>query len=81
MTLSPNPANESTSIGFGLSQTSRIELAVFNINGKKVKTLLNGERPAGSHQIQINVSDFPNGVYFVVLQTGFDKQVRKLVVY
>jgi hypothetical protein len=81
MTLSPNPANELTSIGFGLSQTSRIELAVFNINGKKVKTLLNGERPAGSHQIQINVSDFPNGVYFVVLQTGFDKQVRKLVVY
>jgi hypothetical protein len=80
MTITPNPVKSLTTIGFGLSQTNRIELAVFNSNGKKVKTLLNGTKPSGSHQIQMDVNDLPNGIYFVVLQTKFDKQVLKLVV-
>lgn len=45
----PNPFNPSTTIGFGLPQTSRVELAVYNMLGQKVRTLDSGTRSAGVH--------------------------------
>jgi len=80
MTLSPNPTKGLLEISFGLSQTGPLEIAVYNLNGRRLKTLLKETRNSGGHQLQVDISDVPNGIYFLVLQAKFDKQVHKLVV-
>ena len=80
MTLSPNPTNGLLEIGFNLTQTEHLEIAIYNLNGRRLKTLLKETQNSGDHQLQVDVSDLPNGIYFVVLQSGLSKQVQKLVV-
>jgi len=80
MTLSPNPAKELFEIDFNLSQTEQLDMAIYNLNGRRLKTLLKETRNSGSHQLQADISDLPNGIYFLVQQTKFNREVHKLVV-
>lgn len=80
MTLSPNPVKEVLKIGFGLSQTEHLEIAICNFNGQQLTTVSNKTFSSGGHQLQVNITGLPNGIYFVVLQGGLSRQVRKLVV-
>ena len=47
----PNPFNPSTTIEFSIQNDSQIELSVFNIKGRKVKTLVHNELAEGDHSI------------------------------
>lgn len=47
----PNPFNASTVIGVSLPRAGRVELAVYNALGQRVRTLVRGELPAGSHEV------------------------------
>ncbi len=47
----PNPFNPSTTIRYRLPVSAKVKLMVYDINGKKIKTLLVGEEPAGEHRI------------------------------
>ena len=69
----PNPFNSSTTIRYRLSQPADIFLAVYNLTGHKVRTLVNGSRSAGFHNERWNGADdaghaLPSGVYFYRLQ-------------
>ena len=48
----PNPFNASTTIAFQLGLPSQVELAVYNISGQRVRTLISGSLPAGHHRLQ-----------------------------
>ena len=48
----PNPFNASTTIAFQLAFASQVELAVYNISGQRVRTLISGSLPAGHHRLQ-----------------------------
>jgi len=76
----PNPFNPSTSIGYQLPVLSRVELAVYNIIGQKVATLISGKQPAGVYHVTWNAGGFASGVYYYRLTTdqGF-VQTRKLL--
>jgi len=60
----PNPFNPATVIKFDLPEESEVRLAVYNILGKKVKTLLNKKLSAGVHKISWQASEYSSGVYF-----------------
>jgi hypothetical protein len=47
----PNPFNPSTVIPFMLAKAGRVELVIFNIAGQRIKTLLSGHMPSGSHTV------------------------------
>jgi uncharacterized protein (TIGR02145 family) len=47
----PNPFNPSTVISFFLSRPSEVTLAIYNLMGQKIKTLIDGYKPAGSGQV------------------------------
>jgi hypothetical protein len=74
----PNPFNASTNIEFELSKASRVELSVYDITGARVATLLNGDRPAGKHQINWDASAIASGVYYYTLRADGAETSRKM---
>ena len=60
----PNPFNPSTVIGYRLAADARVTLAVYDLLGQKVATLVDGLVPAGSHSVTWNAGSFGSGVYF-----------------
>jgi hypothetical protein len=80
----PNPFNPSTSIEFYLPGSSRVRLDVFDVTGRLVSTLLDENRPAGTHSVEWNGSDpagrpAASGVYFYRLVAGKDALTRKMI--
>ena len=61
----PNPFNPSTTIQFALSEPSQVSIQVFDVNGRRVRTLINEEsRTSGQHAISFDASNLASGVYF-----------------
>jgi hypothetical protein len=72
----PNPFNPTTTIRFSLPVAAQTELAVFDMNGRKVSTLVNGMMSANTmHEIVWNATDnagniLPSGMYIYRLTSG-----------
>ncbi len=65
----PNPFNPTTSISFGLPASGYVKLAVYNILGREVRTLVSSPMEAGSYQAEWNSTDnigrkISSGIYF-----------------
>jgi Arylsulfotransferase (ASST)/Secretion system C-terminal sorting domain/Cep192 domain 4 len=75
----PNPFNPSTIISYEIPAQSYVSLTVYDILGRLVKKLVNGEKPAGKYSVIFNSTNFSNGVYFYKLRAGNYTQVRKMV--
>ena len=66
----PNPFNPNTVIRYQLSVTSHINLKVYNILGKEIRTLVDELQRAGEHTINFNGSGLSSSVYFYRLTAG-----------
>jgi hypothetical protein len=82
---SPNPFRPSTLIRFALPTEREVELRVFDVAGRAVKTLAKGPLGPGVHTLQWNgTSDhgtrLASGVYFYRLTAGRDRAQRKMVI-
>jgi outer membrane protein assembly factor BamB len=80
----PNPFNPETTIPFSLEKTGNATLAIYNIAGQKVATLVDGEQVAGHHVAIWNGTGdagqtLASGLYFARLDAGEFSQTRKLV--
>jgi hypothetical protein len=80
----PNPFNPSTTIQFTVPVSGKVELAVFNMLGQKVRTLLNSETAAGSYKAQFDGKDdsgltLSSGVYFYQIKAGNLSVTNKMV--
>lgn len=75
----PNPFNSMTKITFFLSRLSKVNLSVYDLNGEKVKELINEEVTGGVHSIIYNPENISSGVYFVRLKAGDYTETRKMV--
>jgi len=74
----PNPFNPSTTIEFSLPKRSDVEVTVYNILGKKIAELANGNYAAGNYSIDFNAKGLPSGVYFYRLKTDNFYKVKKM---
>jgi photosystem II stability/assembly factor-like uncharacterized protein len=61
---SPNPFNNVTSIRFGIPEVAHVRLAVYDLIGQEVVTLVDGMMGAGQHSVRFDSENLPNGVYF-----------------
>lgn len=80
----PNPFNPATTISFTLPSAARATLAVFDAEGRLVRTLLDGALEGGFKQAEWNGRDntgrqVSSGVYFYRLQSGKHVLTRKMV--
>jgi len=64
----PNPFNPSTVIQFSLEKNSHVELAVYNLMGRKVNQLVNKSLPSGNHLIRFDGKNLASGIYLYRLE-------------
>jgi hypothetical protein len=75
----PNPFNASTTIKYSLPQRSDVRIEIYNILGRLVATLLEGNVDAGFHTITWRADNYPSGVYFARLRAGERSENVKMV--
>ncbi|MCH8289403.1 MAG: T9SS type A sorting domain-containing protein, partial [Candidatus Marinimicrobia bacterium] len=75
----PNPFNPETTIRYALPEASGVSLIIYNLRGEEVARLVDGEQPAGHHQVTWNASNIASGMYFYRLQAGEFVQTKKMV--
>lgn len=74
----PNPFNPSTKISFQIPVDGAVSLKIFDISGKEVLELVNGNLNAGFHTINFNATGLTSGVYFYKLSAGNFTKVMKM---
>ncbi len=65
----PNPFNPQTKIGYALPKKAHVNLTVFDILGRKIITLVDGYKDAGSYEVVFNAKNYASGVYVYRLTT------------
>ncbi len=75
----PNPFNPATTIQFNLPVAVDVKIALFDVLGREVETLLSGRMVSGEHQVVWDATGHPSGVYFVRFSAGDTRQTRKML--
>ncbi|NIW68183.1 T9SS type A sorting domain-containing protein [candidate division KSB1 bacterium] len=80
----PNPFNPSTEIRFELPVERHVNLIIYNVLGRKIKTLVDEVKEAGSHSVTWDGTDengqpVPSGVYFYRFDAGMVSGTKKMI--
>lgn len=75
----PNPFNPVTKIEYSLPRNSYVEIDVYDISGKHIRSIVNGYESAGDHIAVFEGNDLASGVYFYVLVAGEFSESKKMV--
>ena len=79
-TLYPNPSNSKATISLKLEKDQDITVNVFDLQGKKMMTVLQPKRKSGNQTIALNTADLSNGMYMVQVVAGTEMINIKMVV-
>jgi hypothetical protein len=66
----PNPFNPSTQISFSLPAGAHVDLAVYDMMGRRVTQLVNDYTAAGTHRVTFDAAALPSGIYMYVIKAG-----------
>ena len=77
----PNPFNPVTTIIYTIGKPSRVHMELYDINGRKILTLVNRRQKSGRYKVTFDAGDLAAGVYFYTLKTadGYS-HTRKMIV-
>jgi hypothetical protein len=79
----PNPFNPITSIDYNLPTSAAVDLAVYNLLGQRIKTLVSGTQPVGDHEVIWDGTDenglrVASGIYLCLFVAGGQRATRKM---
>ena len=75
----PNPFNPSTIIKYELAKPGFVKLVIYDVLGRVVRILVNGEQTAGSYSIPFKGESLSSGVYFYRIESGDFVQSKKMI--
>ncbi len=75
----PNPFNPTTTLSFLLPESMWVELTIYSIEGRRVMQVVDEHLRSGMHEITINASHLPTGVYFYRLQSSTESAVKSML--
>lgn len=72
LSVYPNPFGDDFSICYGLSKTTQVDIAVYNMLGQKVLTVAEDlTSSAGNHVVPVSAGILPSGYYIIIMSTQF----------
>lgn len=75
----PNPFNPSTVIPYDLEAGTLVRLSVYDMTGRRIAILADGNYAAGSHSVVFDASGLASGVYVTRLEAGGRQAVGKMI--
>ena len=80
----PNPFNPVTNLSYDLPEDAMVNITVFDMMGRMVKTLVNGQQSAGYKSLHWNATNnigqpISAGLYIYTIQAGEFSQTRKMI--
>ncbi len=75
----PNPFTNKTTISYNLAQNEDVNLTIYNMEGREIRTLINSNQSAGSYNEVFDANGLSNGVYIYKLQTSSGVETGKLM--
>ena len=75
----PNPFNPVTTIEYTIPEAGQVNIAIYNVLGKKVAELVNKHQKAGKYDIIWDAKDAANGVYFYKMKAGDYTKTMKML--
>lgn len=75
----PNPFNSTTMITFSVSFASHVLLALYDLSGRRISTLVSDDLQPGIHTTTLNANDLPTGLYFVHLKVSGRVFTQKVI--
>lgn len=75
----PNPFNPATTVTFRLPVGGHVSLAVYDLLGKNVATIVNEVKEAGEYTVPFNAASLSSGIYFYRLQSGGFSATKKMM--
>ncbi len=76
----PNPTAIGAYVDYKMDQAQDVEIALFDVLGRKIQTLVDGPVSAGRHSTYLSAADFPAGVYFVRMVSEGQTATRQLTI-
>lgn len=79
--IKPNPSADAVIIiEFNLLQSSKVEFHLYNSTGNKMSEPIENYYSSGKHEIEVSISDLPNGLYLFTIQAGTESQTKKFII-
>ncbi|MFH0990687.1 MAG: T9SS type A sorting domain-containing protein [bacterium] len=75
----PNPFNPSTTIRFAIEATSNVSVAISDMLGREITTLVNETLTPGAYSIKWDALSCPSGVYFYTVRSGNASATRRML--
>ncbi|MEM8486875.1 MAG: T9SS type A sorting domain-containing protein [Bacteroidota bacterium] len=75
----PNPFIQSTTLRYSLPQKMRVRLAVYDMLGREVALLVDGQKETGIHTAEFDGSNLPAGIYLARLEVDFLQFTKQMV--
>ncbi len=80
VTVYPNPTRDTYALVFNLEKNSMVQVLLIDINGRKIKSLFEGQLPASRNELSFDRNALSNGQYFLQVYVDGDVQTKKLIV-
>jgi hypothetical protein len=76
----PNPVSSSATIQFSIPHSSEVKIELFDLQGRKIQTIAEGNYRSGNHQLEFEIENLPPGIYLLQLQTDSGIESQKLII-
>ena len=75
----PNPTSGVSTVSYSLQNSSEVSVNIVDITGKKVYVSTEGQKASGKHTLDIDATQFNNGVYYITIATDEEIVTKKLI--
>ena len=76
----PNPSRDHTTVRYELPEATEVQIAVYDLLGRRVATPVDGRKNVGRAQVQLRTQDLPSGTYILRLQAADQTRTQRLTV-
>ena len=76
----PNPFNKTSSINYEIVKSANVSLEIYDIVGRKLMIVNEGNKNTGKHSISIDANKFARGIYFYTLKANETSLTNRMVI-